>query len=86
VRLYYWLCAMMRSREHQWFQYVHGVIDDKSWASYRGVIRWVLNTERLRRYWAQIAGGYDPAFVRMVNELIEGSPRSDEFWSKSELD
>ena len=86
VRLYYWLIAMMRSREHQWFQYLHGVIDEKSWESYRVAIRWVLNTERLRRYWQLIAEGFDPAFVSIVNEQIQSPPRTESFWNHPSLD
>ncbi len=82
VRLYYWLIAFSRIREHLWFQYRDGVLDEDAWTSYRTVIPFILSTERTRRYWAEFSPNFDPAYVKMVNDLIEGpSIWTEKYWA-----
>ena len=50
VRLYYWIVAFSRIREHLWFQYRDGILDEPAWRSYRSVIPFILSTERTCRY------------------------------------
>ncbi len=83
VRLYYWLVAFCRIREHLWFQYRDGALDETAWKSYRNVIPWIFSAERTRRYWADFSPNFDPEYVEMVNQLIEGpSTWSEAYWEE----
>jgi hypothetical protein len=87
VRLYFWLVASCRAREHEWFEYRNGVLDDTAWKSYSKVIPWIFGTPRNRRYWEYFRENFDPEFVKMVNAMIEASPGFTEFWKEfAELD
>ena len=51
VQLASYLTAVVRVRENQWLQYQNGVIDERTWLSYRTPIGAVLSTERTRSWW-----------------------------------
>jgi len=68
-----WGCNM-RNREFEWFQYRNGVLDEASWRSYQGIIRFTLGTERHRAWWNGVKSALDPGFVQMVDELIRAEP------------
>ena len=51
-----------------------------AWASYRQLIPFVLGTPRARRYWALCAGFFNPAFVRVVEAMIDGQPLTG-YWA-----
>jgi hypothetical protein len=70
----------LRDREHEFFQYKAGVLDDAAWHSYREVIRITLDSERRRKWWASVGSEFlDPSFRLMVNEIIADSPLNDTF-------
>ena len=71
MRLYYWLIAFFRVREHLWFQHLDGALDEDAWISYRNVIPFVLSAQRTRRYWAEFSPNFDPRFVKMIDQLLE---------------
>ena len=71
IRLYFWLIAFCRAREHQWFEYRNAVLDETAWKSYSMVIPWAFGTERNRRYWKLFCGNFDSGFVELVNGMIE---------------
>ena len=73
ARLWAHLTALLRTREHHWFQYRNGVLDRDTWAAYQSAIPLVLGTERNRAWWNSM-GRYlfAPAFVETVDALIEG--------------
>ncbi len=67
----------MRSREHEWFQYRDGTLDERAWLSYRQIIRLTLSSKRHRTWWKKHIGSLDPDFVEMVDQLISETPESD---------
>lgn len=68
----------MRNREHEYFQYRAGVLDEKAWESYRQAMRFSGSNARVRRWWKVIGrNAFDPDFVRMVDELHAGLPEDD---------
>jgi len=81
VRLYYWLIAFFRVREHLWFQHLDGALDEDAWNSYRNVIPFILSAQRTRRYWAEFSPNFDPRFVKMIDQLLEEpSIWGEEYW------
>jgi hypothetical protein len=68
----------IRSREHEFFQYRAGVLDDSAWLSYKEIIRVSLDSERRRKGWRSIGREFfDPQFVQMVDEINSDSPLDD---------
>jgi len=76
VQLISWLTVFVRVRENQWLQYKNGVIDEKSWATYRSPIRNVLSQEFSRHFWEvrSAAGEFDSGFVDDINSLLANTP------------
>jgi hypothetical protein len=83
VRLQFWIIGQMRSREHEWLQYKSGALDEETWASYRGVIYFVLGTERARALWNLCHPYFNAEFTEMVDKMLEDAPYVD-FWEKLE--
>jgi hypothetical protein len=83
TRLQFWIIGQMRAREHEWLQYKSGALDEVTWLSYRGVIYFVLGTERARTLWGLCSLYFNADFVEMVGEMIEEVPHID-FWEKLE--
>jgi hypothetical protein len=74
--------ANMRNREHEWFQYQDGILDEATWLSYREIIRQTLSSKRHRTWWNKAKPVFDPNFVKMVDQYIKDIPESnrwDEF-------
>ena len=67
----------MRLREHEWFQYRDGILDEPTWRSYREIIRLTLSSKRHRTWWQKMKGVYDPDFVQMVDQFIGETPESN---------
>ena len=82
LQLYFWLIAFCRAREHQWFEYRKGVLDETAWKSYSKVIPWAFGTDRNRRLWKSFRENFDPEFVAIVDKMIEGPPLFVEFWKE----
>ena len=72
----------MRSREHEWFQYNDGILDEGTWLSYREIIRLTLSSKRHRTWWGKMKGVFDSDFVELVDQFIGETPESD-IWDKS---
>jgi hypothetical protein len=69
------MIAEMRSREHEFFQYKAGLLDEDVWLSYRAILRVTLGDERGRKWWNTVgADQFDPGFRQMVNDYIADSP------------
>lgn len=81
TKLQFWIVGQMRAREHEWLQYQSGALDEAAWTSYRGVIYFVLGTERARALWNLCSPFFNTDFVDMVGEMIEDVPYID-FWRK----
>ena len=76
IQLGQYLVATIRVRENQWLQFQNGVIDERTWLTYREAIRLVFSTESLRAWWRNrsSAGEFDAGFVEMVNALFAEHP------------
>jgi len=83
VSLQFWIIAQMRVREFEWLRYRSGVLDEASWLTYRGVIPFVLGTNRSRALWDLCTPFFNKEFVAMVSELLEHTPLVD-FWERLE--
>lgn len=81
IRLQFWIIGQMRSREHEWLQYKSGALDEETWASYRGVIYFVLGTERARELWYLCRPYFNLQFADMVDQMLAEAPHID-FWDK----
>ena len=76
VQLASYLVAVVRVRENQWLQYQSGVIDERTWLTYRAAISPVFSTERTRSWWRNRSARVelDSGFVDMVNQLLLANP------------
>ena len=70
------LLALVRVRENQWLQHQNGVIDERTWLTYRTALTAVFSTEFTRSWFRNRAerGEFDADFVDMVNELFSNNP------------
>ena len=71
IRISLWLTASLRAREHEWFQFRHGVLDESAWKSYATAIPFALANERPRAWWGGTKPMYEKEFVEMVDGLLE---------------
>jgi len=71
IRLTLWLTASLRAREHEWFQFRSGVLDEAAWNSYATAIPIALANKRARAWWDVTKQIYNKKFVDVVDELIE---------------
>ena len=76
-----WLMNM-RNREHEWFQYKDGILDEPTWLSYREIIRLTLSSKRHRTWWNKMKVVFDSEFVEIVDRFIGDTPESDS-WERS---
>jgi hypothetical protein len=83
ARLAFFIIASMRAREHEYFQYKAGVLDEVTWKTFQNVIVFVLGSQRARSIWSICAFSFDPGFVATVSELIESAPLVG-FWKELE--
>ena len=67
----------MRNREHEWFQYQDGILDEATWLSYREILRATLSSKRHRAWWSKAKSVFDSDFVEMVDLFINKTPESD---------
>ena len=76
IRLNSNLLTLVRVRENQWLQYQNGVIDERTWVTYRSALVAVFSTEYVRSWFGNRAsrGAFDPGFVEVVNELYAENP------------
>lgn len=76
ARVHSWLTAHCRSREHEWFQFRNGALDQSAWESYSSSIPIVLSGAKARAWWGHMKGAFNEGFVGHVDELLEKSPLS----------
>lgn len=79
VRLSYFLLIHMRMRESNWFQYESGILDERTWRSYRGSIVAMLSAPRTRAWWESLGVEriFNLDFVSVVDNLIADEPLID---------
>jgi len=73
VRLHTWLTAHFRAREHEWFQFRRGALDQTAWKSYSSPLPLVLSRQTTRDWWELMKQAFDGEFVEQVNKLVEES-------------
>lgn len=74
AKLGLFLIAFLRQREWEWFQFQEGVLDEKAYQAYHGVIAIHLGTVRARKWWGVIGRqAFDPGFVKTVDSLLANS-------------
>ena len=83
TRLLFWIIGAMRNREHEWLQYMTGASDEETWMSYRGVIYFILGTDRALALWKLCNPYFNSDFVNMVGEMMAGASPAD-IWEKLE--
>jgi hypothetical protein len=83
IKLQFWIIGQMRAREHEWLQHRSGAMDEETWMSYRGVIYFLLGTERARALWGMCSQYFNPDYAAMVEEMMQEIPYID-FWEKLE--
>lgn len=77
-RLSVLLIMDLRNREHEYFQYKAGVLDEESWLSYRQVIVSILASERGRQWWTTTGKAtFAPGFVDTVDSLLGDADTRD---------
>lgn len=74
-RLANWLIGMARSREHQWFQFRDGLLDEQLWEAYLTGLTLNISYPRTRAWWNLVAYDYfDDDFVNVVNRRLAEVP------------
>ena len=81
TRLMFWIIGQMRAREYEYLQHKSGALSEEAWMTYRGVIYFLLGTERSRAFWALTSAYFNPEFVGMVEDMMEGVPVTD-YWAR----
>ena len=75
VQLQYWLIDLVRSREHQWFQFRDGLLDESLWQSYLAGLSATLSTPRTRVWWENVRyEWFDREFADVVSDFLANIP------------
>jgi hypothetical protein len=70
-----WLIGLIRTREHQWFQYRDGLLDKKVWEAYSTAIPYVLRFPIERAFWEYVKDGFfDREFVAEIDRRLSDMP------------
>jgi hypothetical protein len=77
-----WLVMLVRSREHEWFQYRDGLLDEGTWRSYLSGLQDNLSTPSTRRWWNAISSKFDPGFSAAVDDYLSTVEIVDEFQNR----
>jgi hypothetical protein len=78
-RLENWLIGMARSREHQWFQFRDGLLDEQLWDAFLSGLTLNVSYPRTRAWWNLVAYDYfDDAFVDFVNTRLAETPLNED--------
>ena len=76
-RLESWLVALVRTREHQWFQLQNGLLDRRAFDAYLSGLTVNLSHPRTRKWWERVKYAYfDRGFVDEVSGPISSTPIS----------
>ena len=79
IQVYSMLAIYLRMRELDWVQYQNGALDKSTWTTYQSTIIGTLSYSNNRAMWQKISPLLlDQEFVTHVNELIAGSPVTDQ--------
>lgn len=77
IRLHNWLITALRFREFIWRQHQLGLLDPPTFRNYSIALTQILGADRNREWWDRFkpVGGFDPAFVDFVDNLLKDNPR-----------
>lgn len=73
IKLHCFLVSAIRFREFIWRQHQLGLLDTPTFTNYSMAILQILGARRCRNWWNafKLTGGFEPAFVNFVDELLE---------------
>jgi hypothetical protein len=75
IKVYFWLTAVMRSREFAWLQFRDGIIDEVQLRQESLVIQAVFGRDVSRLWWESVGRPIFPAeFVAFVDDLLRDAP------------
>lgn len=75
MRLEAYLIAIVRTREHQWFQFRNGLLDRQTFEAYLSGLTANLQWPRARKWWEHVKYRYfDKEFVDEVSPHISSTP------------
>ncbi|WP_065382791.1 hypothetical protein [Hyphomonas sp. ND6WE1B] len=77
TKLFFWMIGQMRAREYEWRQYQNGAITKEPWDTYRGVIYFVLGTERGTALWLVCQGYFNPGSVEILAGMMKDALPTD---------
>ena len=83
IKLENFLVGLLRSREHQWFQFQSGQLDEQSWASYQSALTIILSYSRTRTWFENIhkADAFDSDFMAATARMLETVPVQTEYYN-----
>ena len=67
------IIGVLRTRETNWLQHLHGVMDDETWYVYRNsMLLFIKSSPVMRNEWenANIRRFYHPGFLAEINQLL----------------
>ena len=80
LRLSFMFTLDLRNREFEYFQYVHGLLDEQAWLAYRHVVLVNHSTGLGRAWWDEIGRGLvDPEFAQQVDEMLVDAKPNDTY-------
>ena len=78
VKLNSWLFAIFRAREFAWLQFNHGYIDETQWATELEVLKFFLDSTRVRTWWRHVGRrAFGDDYVAFVEEVAEENNPTD---------
>ena len=60
----------MQARQHDWFQYQSGALDEKVWAAYRAPVQVTLSSSNARMWWKYARSAYDPGLAEYIDSIL----------------
>jgi hypothetical protein len=79
AQLQFWLIELVRSREHQWFQFRDGLLDEMLWQSYLTGLSATLSSPRTRAWWENVRyEWFDHEFAGVVSDFLANVPISND--------
>ena len=78
VQISAWLNAIFRAREFSWLQFRHQAIDETQWATELSVVRYFLDSQRVRDWWVKVGRvAYGSEYANFIDSEIESRPATD---------
>jgi hypothetical protein len=78
--------AALRTYENEFFQYEHGLFGEELLQTRLNTWSSVLRPPAVQNIWQHVKRGYSPAFVQIVDQLIQGNGRETNDWVEPSTD